>query len=320
MLAALGHRALAGGRLAAPVAGLVHHATTTSPPRRSACPDAARRLQAHAPRRSAGMTRARARGDVGRGRLVGGRRPPRGGRPRGGRRHPQALGRRVRLGLLLGGRRRRRPSRGSAARHRAPRLQLRRRLRRARRRALRRRPRRRAHAEPVHRVQPPPQVRPAAAAGRRPRLRRRRHRPPRPHRGAAGRHPAGRPGRRRRPRTSRTSSTCSTRRRLARVRFPVGAPHKADVRAEAARLGLATADKPDSQDVCFITATGGRRRTFLGDRIADHARPGRRRGGRRGRRGRRRRAGHDRPAPRPRAARRHATLATSSTSTSPTPP
>ena len=45
---------------------------------------------------------------------------------------------------------------------------------------------------------------------------------------------------------------------LARVRFPVGHLTKADVRAEAARLGLATADKPDSQDVCFITATGGR--------------------------------------------------------------
>ena len=42
---------------------------------------------------------------------------------------------------------------------------------------------------------------------------------------------------------------------------------KAEVRADAARLGLATADKPDSQDVCFITATGGRE-TFLGSRIA----------------------------------------------------
>ena len=54
---------------------------------------------------------------------------------------------------------------------------------------------------------------------------------------------------------------------LARVRFPVGHLTKAEVRMEAARLGLATADKPDSQDVCFITATGGRRE-FLGPRIA----------------------------------------------------
>jgi tRNA-specific 2-thiouridylase len=54
---------------------------------------------------------------------------------------------------------------------------------------------------------------------------------------------------------------------LARVRFPIGGLSKAAVRAEAARLGLATAHKPDSQDVCFITATGGGRRAFLGDRI-----------------------------------------------------
>jgi tRNA-uridine 2-sulfurtransferase len=53
---------------------------------------------------------------------------------------------------------------------------------------------------------------------------------------------------------------------LARARFPVGDLTKADVRAAAARLGLATAHKPDSQDVCFITATGGRR-AFLADRI-----------------------------------------------------
>jgi tRNA-specific 2-thiouridylase len=54
---------------------------------------------------------------------------------------------------------------------------------------------------------------------------------------------------------------------LARVRFPVGDRTKAAVRSEAARLGLATADKPDSQDVCFITATGGRER-FLRERLA----------------------------------------------------
>ena len=53
---------------------------------------------------------------------------------------------------------------------------------------------------------------------------------------------------------------------LRRVRFPVGHLTKADVRAEAARLGLATAAKPDSQDVCFITATGGRS-AFLGPRL-----------------------------------------------------
>ena len=53
---------------------------------------------------------------------------------------------------------------------------------------------------------------------------------------------------------------------LARTLLPVGDLTKADVRAEAARLGLRTATKPDSQDVCFITTTGGRHR-FLGDKI-----------------------------------------------------
>ncbi len=54
---------------------------------------------------------------------------------------------------------------------------------------------------------------------------------------------------------------------LARTLFPVGDVTKADVRAEAARLGLRTADKPDSQDVCFVTAAGGGRSAFLGARI-----------------------------------------------------
>jgi tRNA-specific 2-thiouridylase len=53
---------------------------------------------------------------------------------------------------------------------------------------------------------------------------------------------------------------------LARVRFPVGDRTKADVRATAAALGLRTAAKPDSQDVCFITSGGGRE-AFLGSRI-----------------------------------------------------
>lgn len=55
--------------------------------------------------------------------------------------------------------------------------------------------------------------------------------------------------------------------RLGRVLFPVGSSTKADVRAEAARIGLRTAAKPDSQDVCFITRTEGRER-FLGRRLA----------------------------------------------------
>jgi tRNA-specific 2-thiouridylase len=45
---------------------------------------------------------------------------------------------------------------------------------------------------------------------------------------------------------------------LARTLLPVGDLTKDEVRAEADRLGLRTATKPDSQDVCFITSTAGR--------------------------------------------------------------
>jgi tRNA-specific 2-thiouridylase len=51
---------------------------------------------------------------------------------------------------------------------------------------------------------------------------------------------------------------------LARLRLPVGEMTKAEVRAEAAALGLRTAAKPDSMEVCFITR-GGRER-FLAER------------------------------------------------------
>ena len=84
---------------------------------------------------------------------------------------------------------------------------------------------------------------------------------------------------------------------LARTLFPVGEMTKDAVRATATRLGLRTAAKPDSQDVCFIRSDAGRA-GFLGDRVPLHAgrlvdhdvggRP--RRGGGRG-------AGHGRPAP-----------------------
>jgi tRNA-specific 2-thiouridylase len=42
------------------------------------------------------------------------------------------------------------------------------------------------------------------------------------------------------------------------VLFPVGNLEKSEVRKEAARAGLRTASKPDSQDVCFIGSTIGR--------------------------------------------------------------
>jgi tRNA-specific 2-thiouridylase len=59
---------------------------------------------------------------------------------------------------------------------------------------------------------------------------------------------------------------------LGRVLFPVGGMTKADVRDRAAALGLRTAQKAESQDVCFITSTEGRRK-FLAARTELH--PGR---------------------------------------------
>jgi tRNA-specific 2-thiouridylase len=56
---------------------------------------------------------------------------------------------------------------------------------------------------------------------------------------------------------------------LARVLFPVGEMTKDDVRANARRLGLRTAAKPDSQDVCFIAGTDGRA-GFLSRRVELH--------------------------------------------------
>ncbi|MDA2972335.1 MAG: tRNA 2-thiouridine(34) synthase MnmA, partial [Actinomycetota bacterium] len=58
-------------------------------------------------------------------------------------------------------------------------------------------------------------------------------------------------------------------RRLARCLFPVGTMTKAEVRDHAERLRLRTAHKPDSQDVCFITSSGGRA-DFLRRRIELH--------------------------------------------------
>ena len=56
---------------------------------------------------------------------------------------------------------------------------------------------------------------------------------------------------------------------LRAVRLPIGALTKAEVRARAGALGLRTADKPDSQDVCFIHSATGRR-AFLEERIDLH--------------------------------------------------
>jgi tRNA-specific 2-thiouridylase len=58
-------------------------------------------------------------------------------------------------------------------------------------------------------------------------------------------------------------------RELARTRLPVGELTKQQVRDHAARLGLRTATKAESMDVCFITRGG--RRDFLHERIPARA-------------------------------------------------
>ncbi|MGU3498826.1 tRNA 2-thiouridine(34) synthase MnmA [Mycobacterium sp. C31M] len=61
-----------------------------------------------------------------------------------------------------------------------------------------------------------------------------------------------------------------TSEQLRHAVFPIGDTPKTEIRAEAARRGLATADKPDSHDICFIPS--GDTRAFLGAKIG--IRPG----------------------------------------------
>jgi tRNA-specific 2-thiouridylase len=59
----------------------------------------------------------------------------------------------------------------------------------------------------------------------------------------------------------------TTRDQLDFLRFPLGGLEKPQVRAEAARLGLSVADKPDSQDICFVPE--GKYTTVI-DRLRPH--------------------------------------------------
>ena len=64
----------------------------------------------------------------------------------------------------------------------------------------------------------------------------------------------------------------TTREQLDYLRFPLGGLPKPEVRRVAAELGLAAADKPDSQDICFVPE--GRYTTVI-DRLRPHgAEPG----------------------------------------------
>ena len=62
-------------------------------------------------------------------------------------------------------------------------------------------------------------------------------------------------------------------RHLARSVFPVGSQAKAETRAHAARFGLPVADKPDSQEVCFVP--GADHAAYLAAHAPDLVRPGR---------------------------------------------
>jgi len=69
----------------------------------------------------------------------------------------------------------------------------------------------------------------------------------------------------------------TTRDQLAFLRFPLGdMPDKAAVRAVAAELGLTVADKPDSQDICFVPkdGPGGGYDALVGKLRPDAAEPG----------------------------------------------
>ena len=59
---------------------------------------------------------------------------------------------------------------------------------------------------------------------------------------------------------------------LARLLFPIGDLTKAQVRAAAAARGLASADRPESQDICFVP--GGDYRNLLREEAVESLRPG----------------------------------------------
>ena len=63
-----------------------------------------------------------------------------------------------------------------------------------------------------------------------------------------------------------------TQGQLAAARFPVGELTKDEVRDQARRLGLVTADKPESQDICFVPDDDYR--GFLRRRAPEVFRPG----------------------------------------------
>lgn len=59
---------------------------------------------------------------------------------------------------------------------------------------------------------------------------------------------------------------------LDRVLLPIGDWTKAEVRQRAREMGMVTADKPDSQEICFVA--DGEHAAFVGERSPEALRPG----------------------------------------------
>ena len=192
---------------------------------------------------------------VRRRRQLGRRRARRPERRRGDRGHPPALrswrGGRPLEDLLRRPRHLRRPNRRRPARNRPLRLRLRDPLPRQRDRALRRRICPGPNPDSLRLVQPVGEVHRPARSGPRSRRRLSRHRPLRPagRRTATGRSSTAPPIR---PATRAISCSRRPREQLDYLRFPLGGLPKPAVREIARELGLLVADKPDSQDICFV--------------------------------------------------------------------
>ena len=104
----------------------------------------------------------------------------------------------------------------------------------------------------MHRVQPRDQVQRSAGDRARSRRARARDRPLRRSAAASATEGARSTGRARPERDQSYFLFATTAEQLEQTRFPLGDRPKAETRELARRFGLAVADKPDSQDICFV--------------------------------------------------------------------
>ena len=110
----------------------------------------------------------------------------------------------------------------------------------------------RTHAAPLRALQQRPEVRDARRARRRLRRRCGRHRPLRARRARRGNGTLPAEARRRSTKDQAYFLFSLTQDQLARAMFPVGDRPKEAVREYARQRHLPVADKPDSQEICFI--------------------------------------------------------------------